>query len=76
MPDNKPETNFDKEFKEQIQMYQITFNTPEGIKVLADLTSAYYKRGSFDENPYKTAYREGQRSVLIRILNLLEEKNG
>ena len=23
MPDNKPETNFDKEFKEQIQMYQM-----------------------------------------------------
>lgn len=76
MPDNKPETNFDQDIKNQKQMYQITFNTPEGIKVLADLDSAYYKRGSFSKDPYETAYREGQRSVLIRIKNNLEEENG
>lgn len=72
----KPETNFDQDIRNQKQMYQITFNTPEGIKVLADLTSAYYRRGSFSKDPYETAYREGQRSVLIRIKNNLEEENG
>jgi hypothetical protein len=45
----------------------------EGETVLADLQSAYYRRSSFSKDPYETAYREGQRSVIIRILNLLEE---
>jgi hypothetical protein len=63
----------DTDLKKLKQQYKITFSSKEGEKVLADLTSAYYHRGSFKENPYETAYREGQRSVLIRIINLLKE---
>ena len=78
---SKPKTNFDEQLDEQLKehkkMYQITFDTPEGMKVIADLKTAYYHRGSFIKNdPYETAYREGQRSVLIRILNFMEDNNG
>tara|TARA_R110000764_G_scaffold180735_2_gene266800 strand:- start:751 stop:969 length:219 start_codon:yes stop_codon:yes gene_type:complete len=71
------ENNFEKDLKEFRKLYQITFATEEGIKVIADLKSAYYHRGSFVKNdPYETTYREGQRSVLIRILNFMEDTNG
>ena len=63
----------DTDLKKLKQQYKITFSSKEGEKVLADLTSAYYHRSSFKENPYETAYREGQRSVLIRIINLIKE---
>ena len=63
----------DTDLKKLKQQYKITFSSKEGEKVLTDLTSAYYHRGSFKENPYETAYREGQRSVLIRIINLIKE---
>ena len=57
--------------------YRITFGSKEGERVIADLKSAYYKRSSFSKDTNEMAYREGQRSVVIRIINLLEEeKNG
>jgi hypothetical protein len=66
----------EKDFQQQKKDYEITFDTSEGKRVLADLQSAYYHRGSYSKDPYETAYREGQRSVIIRILNLIkEEKN-
>tara|TARA_R110002167_G_scaffold330346_1_gene537009 strand:+ start:284 stop:505 length:222 start_codon:yes stop_codon:yes gene_type:complete len=72
----------DKELQEDLKkiksIYKITFDSPEGQKVLADLKSAYYHRGSYSKNDsHETSYREGQRSVLIRIINLIKEnKNG
>ena len=57
--------------------YRITFGSKEGERVIADLRSAYYKRSSFSKDTNEKAYREGQRSVIIRIINLIEEeKNG
>ena len=57
--------------------YRSTFGSKEGERVIADLRSAYYKRSSFSKDTNEMAYREGQRSVIIRIINLLEEeKNG
>ena len=57
--------------------YRITFGSKEGERVIADLKSAYYKRSSFSKDTNEMAYREGQRSVIIRIINLIEEeKNG
>ena len=67
----------DDELKQLKKDYQITFSSKEGERVLADITSAYYHRSSFKNDPYETAYREGQRSVIIRVINLIEEnKNG
>ena len=61
----------DEELKDIKKIYLSTFASMEGETVLADLQSAYYRRSSFSKDPYETAYREGQRSVIIRILNLL-----
>jgi hypothetical protein len=63
----------DDELKQLKKDYQITFSSKEGERVLADITSAYYHRSSFKNDPYETAYREGQRSVIIRVINLIEE---
>jgi len=63
----------DKELKQLKGNYQTTFNTKEGEQTLADLESAYYRRSSFSKDPYETAFKEGQRAVIVRILNLLKE---
>ena len=65
----------DEELKQQKIDYLVTFNSKEGERVLADLTSAYYHRSSFSKDPYETAFKEGQRAVIVRILNLLKEVN-
>jgi hypothetical protein len=65
----------DEELKQQKIDYLVTFNSKEGERVLADLTSAYYHRSSFSKDPYETAFKEGQRAVIVRILNLLKEDN-
>lgn len=68
----------DDELKQLKQDYKITFSSKEGERVLADIKSAYYHRGSYTKNDsHETSYREGQRSVIIRIINLMKEnKNG
>ena len=65
----------DEELKQQKIDYLVTFNSKEGERVLADLTSGYYHRSSFSKDPYETAFKEGQRAVIVRILNLLKEDN-
>ena len=55
--------------------YKQTFTSKEGERVLQDLMEAYYHRISFSRGPYATAYNEGQRAVVVRILNLLKEDN-
>jgi len=63
-----------KDHKQLKTDYQTTFDTKEGKRVLADLQSAYYHRSSHTKgDPYETAFREGQRNVIIRIINLIKE---
>jgi hypothetical protein len=70
-------TDLENQLKNIKRDYRITFGSKEGERVIADLRSAYYKRSSFSKDTNEMAYREGQRSVIIRIINLLEEeKNG
>ena len=65
----------DKQLKQLEGDYQTTFSTKEGEKVLADLESAYYHRSSFTKDPYETAFNEGSRAVIVRILNLIRRRN-
>jgi|TARA_R110002074_G_scaffold303952_1_gene475176 hypothetical protein len=65
----------DKQLKQLEGDYQTTFNTKEGERVLADLESAYYHRSSFTKDPYETAFNEGSRAVVVRILNLIRRRN-
>ena len=70
-------TDLENQLKNIKRDYRITFGSKEGERVIADLRSAYYKRSSFSKDTNEMAYREGQRSVVIRIINLIEEeKNG
>jgi len=70
-------TDLENQLKNIKRDYRITFGSKEGERVIADLRSAYYKRSSFSKDTNEMAYREGQRSVIIRIINLIEEeKNG
>ena len=66
--------DFNKEHKQLQTDYLATFSAPEGERVLQDLQAAYGDRISFSSDPYATAYKEGQRSVLLRINNLLKER--
>ena len=78
MIDNDDANNFGKEHKMLKGDYATTFSTKEGMRVLDDLKQAYYHRISFSRDPYATAYNEGMRAVVIRIINLIskEENNG
>ena len=65
----------DKQLKQLQGDYETTFSTKEGERVLADLESAYYHRSSFTKDPYETAFNEGSRAVIVRILNLIRRRN-
>lgn len=53
--------------------YKVTFSTEEGKRVLFDLMkSCGMDTSSFDENPLNMAYREGQRNVVLHIMNKLK----
>jgi len=67
---------YESDIKSLKRAYSEIFNTIHGEKVLDDLKSAYFNTDSFNENPHKTAYQCGQRSVVLRIINLLSEKKG
>jgi len=67
---------YERDIKSLKKAYSSTFNGIDGEKVLDDLKSAYFNTDSFSENPHKTAYQCGQRSVVLRIINLLNEKKG
>ena len=48
------------------------FRTENGQKVLKWMQEAYDYRVSFDSDPYVTAFNEGQRSVYLSFLNMME----
>ena len=53
--------------------YKSVFRTPEGESVLNDLMQKnHVLNGIFDKDPMVMAFREGQRSVIFEILNVLE----
>jgi len=56
---------------ENIIDYKAVFCNEKGQAVLWDLMKAAgFASINFDENPYKMAYNEGLRAMVVRILNL------
>jgi hypothetical protein len=56
--------------------FKRTFETDDGEKVLAYLESRFHLTTStFSSDPTETAYREGQRTVVLLIKNMLAEWN-
>ena len=53
---------------------KLIFNTNEGVRVLEDLQSRFcVHQTTFTSDSHETAFREGQRSAVLFILNLIKE---
>lgn len=53
-------------------LYKQIFLSPEGKEVLKDLAMhCNYDNTSFNKDPYRMAFEEGRRSVVLDILNRL-----
>lgn len=56
-----------------VRAYREVFSTEAGKEVLNDLcNSCHIHRSTMDSNPHEMAYREGERSVVLRILRTIE----
>jgi len=54
--------------------YRTLLNTKDGQIVMKDLQARYHIHGStFSIDPNETAYREGQRTVVLFLLSMLQE---
>ena len=55
--------------------YKLILNTKDGQAILADLEVRYHVNGStFSVDPCETAYREGQRTVVLFLKSMLKEQ--
>tara|TARA_R100001530_G_scaffold54407_1_gene40127 strand:- start:87 stop:395 length:309 start_codon:yes stop_codon:yes gene_type:complete len=58
--------------KEKRTTFKEVFNTEEGQDVLAMLSEAHFVfRTSHASDPYTSAWQEGQRTVVMEIINLV-----
>ncbi len=56
-------------------LYYQLFSLGDGAEVLEDMCQAYMERSSVDvdnPDPYLTAFCEGQRSVVLQIINFMK----
>jgi len=63
-----------KEHDLLVENYKQCFSSAAGEKVLEDLNASYGNRISFSSDPYATAFKEGQRSLYLRILSMIKER--
>lgn len=55
--------------------YRRTFNNDDGAIVVADLKTRFgYETTTFSDNPYETAFNEGQRAAVLLIVRMLTEE--
>jgi hypothetical protein len=55
--------------------YRLVFNTDEGQLVLNDLKKRFaYETTTYSDNPYETAFNEGQRAAILLIVRMLTEE--
>ena len=66
--------DYERDHIELVENYRQCFDTDAGKKVLEDLRAAYGDRLSYEQDPYHTAYKEGQRSLYLRIIRLIEQR--
>ena len=64
-----------KQVEELKLSYRRTFNTEDGARVLSDLKSRFwYEATTFSDNPYETAFNEGQRAAVLLVVRMLTEE--
>ena len=61
--------------EDAIDLYKEVFTTTQGERVLGDLGARFCLESStFSADPYETAYREGQRTVLLFIKSMIRDR--
>ena len=64
-----------KQLEELKRAYRRTFNTEDGDKVLSDLTARFgFETTTYSDNPYNSAFNEGQRATVLLIVRMLTEE--
>jgi hypothetical protein len=64
-----------KEVKELKKNYKLTFGSESGEKVLEDLLKRFhYHTSTFSKDSNETMFLEGQRSVILFLQNILNQK--
>ena len=54
--------------------YRRTFNTDDGEIVLSDLKTRFgFETTTYSDNPYESAFNEGQRAAVLLIVRMLSE---
>jgi hypothetical protein len=63
-----------KKIEELKLSYRRTFNTDDGEIVLSDLKTRFgFETTTFSDNPYESAFNEGQRAAVLLIVRMLTE---
>ena len=63
-----------KEIEELKLAYRRTFNTEDGETVLSDLKARFgFETTTYTDNPYNSAFNEGQRATVLLIVRMLTE---
>lgn len=63
-----------KQINDLREAYAFLFGETDGDTVLDDLRSRFHCHSpTFSADPYETAFREGQRSVVLFIENMMEK---
>ncbi len=61
--------------EDTIELYKEVFTTVQGEQVLEDLGLRFCEHSStFSPDPNETAYREGQRTVLLFIKSMIRDR--
>lgn len=61
-----------KKMQDKIASYRAVFNTEDGRKILFDLMRTHYLlSSSFNPDALEMARMEGERNVVLRILNII-----
>jgi len=63
----------EEQAKQLVRDYQYVFGSPDGLRVLKDLSKQCYEHELtfVNENPLGTAFSEGKRYVILHIRRLL-----
>lgn len=76
MPDeilNEDSQKMIQEIKERKQLYQNVFESPDGKKVLEEISRyAFVHKTTYNDNPHRMAFNEGQRSILLHIQSMMK----
>jgi len=63
-----------KKVEELRLAYRRTFNSDDGAVVLSDLKTRFgFETTTYSDNPYESAFNEGQRAAVLLIVRMLTE---